>query len=138
MPLSNPRISRSAGTLNKAQIRNSVVTVMGRPASICCQWRAENPSEIISSCVYPAPSRSFFTRCPKARKNLAWLTTPFYVMAHEQKHHEQISCMIGHTGTQGLLGVNKKNLQSTARQPVATGSIINRVWTIVVIFEERS
>ena len=31
------------------QMRSSVVTVMGLPASICCQCRAENPNPIMSS-----------------------------------------------------------------------------------------
>jgi len=47
--LFNPRTSRSMGTWKTSQMRSSVVTVMGRPASICCQCRAENPKEIMSS-----------------------------------------------------------------------------------------
>ena len=34
---------------NASQIRNIVNTVMGRPASIICQWRTLNPKEIMSS-----------------------------------------------------------------------------------------
>lgn len=37
VPLSIPLTSRSMDTRNTLQIRSSVVTVMGRPASICCQ-----------------------------------------------------------------------------------------------------
>lgn len=43
--------------------------MMGLPASICCQCRAEKPNPIMSSCVNPLDLRSFFTRSPKARKN---------------------------------------------------------------------
>ncbi len=43
--------SRSGVTLNVSQTLKNVVIVMGRPASICCQWRAENPNPIMSSWV---------------------------------------------------------------------------------------
>ena len=49
--------------------------VIGLPASICCQCRAENPKPIMSSCVCPFALRSFFTRSPKARKNCPSSTT---------------------------------------------------------------
>jgi hypothetical protein len=72
-------------------MRRSVFTVMGRPASICCQWRAENPNEIMSSWLYPRRLRCSRTRWPRALKKLAWSTTPQFVLLYEQKHHEQIS-----------------------------------------------
>ncbi len=43
--------------------------MMGLPASICCQWRAEKPNPIISSWVNPFDLRSLFTRSPRAAKN---------------------------------------------------------------------
>jgi Bacterial SH3 domain len=46
-----------------------VRTVIGRPASICCQWRAEKPKEIISSWLYPFFLRRPRILQPKARKN---------------------------------------------------------------------
>ena len=50
----------------------------GDSASICCQWRAENPSPIMSSWVYPREVRNFFTRCPRARKNcFSWTILAF-------------------------------------------------------------
>lgn len=49
IPLSSPRTSRSMGTRKTSQMRSRVRTVMGRPASICCQCRAEKPNEIMSS-----------------------------------------------------------------------------------------
>jgi hypothetical protein len=42
--------------------------------------------------VYPFRLRSFFTRCPNARKNCASAITHLVVGFYEQKHHEQISC----------------------------------------------
>lgn len=50
MPTSNPRTRLVIDISSASQIRRRVVTVMGRPASICCQCRAENPNEIMSSC----------------------------------------------------------------------------------------
>ncbi len=46
------------------------MTVIGRPASICCQCRAENPKEIISSWLYFLLSRSLRILWPSAMKNL--------------------------------------------------------------------
>ena len=43
IPASRPRTTFAMGTSNTSQMRRSVVMVMGRPASICCQCRAENP-----------------------------------------------------------------------------------------------
>jgi len=68
--LSNPRTSCAIGTWNVSQMRSSVVTVMGRPASICCQCRAEKPKLIISSWLYLCFFRSSRMRRPSARKNL--------------------------------------------------------------------
>jgi hypothetical protein len=65
--------------------------VMGRPASICCQWRAENPNEIMSSWLYPCCLRSPRIRWPSALKNFGSSITSRFVLLHEQKHHEQIS-----------------------------------------------
>jgi hypothetical protein len=50
MPASKPWTNFDIDISNTSQMRRRVVTVMGRPASICCQWRAENPNEIMSSC----------------------------------------------------------------------------------------
>lgn len=47
--LSRPRTSCAIGILKTRQIRSKVRTVIGLPASICCQWRAEKPNEIMSS-----------------------------------------------------------------------------------------
>jgi len=47
--LSVPRTTAASRTLNASQILRSVVIVIGRPASICCQWRAENPKAIMAS-----------------------------------------------------------------------------------------
>jgi hypothetical protein len=65
--------------------------VMGLPASICCQCRAEKPNPIMSSCVYPLDLRNFFIRKPKARKNCLSSITPLFVEKSVQKYHEQIS-----------------------------------------------
>jgi len=59
-------------------MRSKVVSVMGLPASICCQWRAEKPNPIMSSWVKPLDLRSFFTRSPKARKNCFSSTKPVF------------------------------------------------------------
>ncbi len=64
--------------------------MMGRPASICCQCRAEKPNEIISSWLYPCCLRNLRIRWPSALKNFSSSTRQF-VLLHEQKHHEQIS-----------------------------------------------
>lgn len=80
-------------TLKTAQMRNRVRTVIGRPASICCQCRAEKPKEIISSWLNPSLWRNFLTRWPSALKNFCSLSTPPFVRVHEQKYHEQISCV---------------------------------------------
>jgi hypothetical protein len=50
MPSSKPRTNFHIGTSSTSHIRSRVVTVIGRPASTCCQCRAENPNVIISSC----------------------------------------------------------------------------------------
>lgn len=39
--------------------------------------------------------RTFFTRCPRFRKNLALSTTQCLVTQHAQNHHEQISVDCG-------------------------------------------
>src|ERR1700680_5124733 len=91
MPLSRPRTTSPTRTLNASQIRRRVVIVIGRPASICCQCRAENPKEIISSWLLPRLLRNSLTRRPSALKNLALSTTPRLLLLPEQKHHEQIS-----------------------------------------------
>lgn len=67
--LSSPRTSRAIGTWKVLQIRSSVVTVIGRPASICCQCRAEKPKLIISSWLYLRFFRKSRMRRPSARKN---------------------------------------------------------------------
>ena len=51
MPRSRPSTRLAALTLNVPQMRRRVLIVIGLPASICCQWRAENPYPIMSSCV---------------------------------------------------------------------------------------
>ena len=66
--------------------------VIGRPASICCQCRAEKPKEIMSSWLWPCFFRSSRMRSPSALKNFVSSTTRWFVLLHEQKHHEQISC----------------------------------------------
>jgi hypothetical protein len=91
MPRSSPSISRAARTPNVSQMRSSVLIVIGLPASICCQWRAENPNPIMSSCVYPLDSRNFLTRWPRVRKNCRSSTTPEFVGDRWRQHHEQIS-----------------------------------------------
>ena len=58
-------------TSSASQILNSVVSVIGRPASICCQWRAEKPNEIMSSWLWPRFRLSSRTRFPNRRKNWA-------------------------------------------------------------------
>src|SRR5713226_9519781 len=78
-------------TLKAQQMRSSVRTVMGRPASICCQCRAEKPNEIMSSWLYPRCFRSSRMRWPSALKNLRSSVTQQFVLLHEQKHHEQNS-----------------------------------------------
>ena len=45
----SPRTSSDIDTLYMSQMRRRVLTVIGLPASICCQWRAEKPNEIRSS-----------------------------------------------------------------------------------------
>ena len=72
-------------------IRNSVVQFIGRPFSICCQWRAENPSEIISSRVRPRSTLRRRTRFPSSAKNEVASITHIHLVLHEQKHHEQNS-----------------------------------------------
>jgi len=67
--LSSPRTSRAIGTWKVSQIRRSVVIVIGRPASICCQCRAEKPKLIISSWLYLCFFRRSRTRRPNAWKN---------------------------------------------------------------------
>ncbi len=42
MPLSRPLTSRSTGVLKTAQMWRRVRTVIGRPASICCQCRVDS------------------------------------------------------------------------------------------------
>lgn len=53
--------------------------MIGRPASICCRWRAEKLKEIMSSWLYPCLFRSLRMRWPSARKNFAGLTTNHFV-----------------------------------------------------------
>src|SRR5712692_3210683 len=78
-------------TLKALQMRSSVRTVIGRPASICCQCRAEKPNEIMSSWLYPRCLRNPRIRWPSALKNLRSSVTQRFVLLHEQKHHEQNS-----------------------------------------------
>jgi hypothetical protein len=78
--------------LNVSQIRNRVRTVIGRPASICCQCRAENPKPIMSSWVYLRVLRKSRTRSPSARKNRVSSITTQFLKCHARKHHEQNSC----------------------------------------------
>lgn len=47
----NPSTSCSGPISNASQIRSSVNNVIGRPASIICQWRTLKPQEIMSSWV---------------------------------------------------------------------------------------
>jgi hypothetical protein len=49
-PLSKSRTTSAIVTLRASQARKSVVTVMGRPDSNCCQCFPENPNKIMSSC----------------------------------------------------------------------------------------
>ena len=72
-------------------MRSRVLRVMGLPASICCQWRAEKPNPIMSSWVNPLDLRSFFTRSPKVRKNCFSSTKSVFVGDLGLDHHEQIS-----------------------------------------------
>ena len=65
--------------------------MIGLPASICCQWRAEKPKPIMSSCVYLRALRNCLIRKPKARKNCLSFITLKHVFDYQQKHHEQIS-----------------------------------------------
>jgi len=65
--------------------------VIGLPASICCQWRAENPKPIISSCVYSRALRSFRILSPNVRKNRASSITGPVLRSRWQMYHEQIS-----------------------------------------------
>src|SRR4029077_1870496 len=80
-------------TRSASQILNSVVSVIGRPASICCQCRAEKPNEIMSSWLWPRFRLSSRTRFPNRRKNWAWSITPLFLECHEHKHHEQSSVL---------------------------------------------
>jgi len=66
--LSSPCTSFDIGVSKTSQILSRVVTVIGRPASTCCQWRVEKPKESISSCEKPRFLRSPFNLMPKARK----------------------------------------------------------------------
>jgi hypothetical protein len=68
-PLPVPVPSFAIGTSNTSQMRSNVVTVIGRPASICCQCLVENPKVSMSSCEYPRSLRSSRTLIPRARKN---------------------------------------------------------------------
>jgi hypothetical protein len=97
-PLSTPGLSRpsirlASETAKTSPIRSRVRTVIGRPASICCQCRAEKPNEIISSCVKPFCLRRSRTLWPNPRKNFVWSVTGYFVAGHAQFHHEQNSCM---------------------------------------------
>ena len=78
MPRSSPSINCAARMENVSHMRRRVVTVMGLPASICCQWRAEKPNPIMSSWVNPLELRNLFTRSPKAAKNCFSLTKPVF------------------------------------------------------------
>lgn len=90
---SNPTSIVVSLTSSASQILNSVVSVIGRPASICCQRRAEKPNEIMSSWLWPRFRLSSRTRFPNRRKNWAWSITPMFLECHEHKHHEQISVL---------------------------------------------
>ena len=49
-PLSRFETTSAIVTPSASHARNSVVTVIGRPASNCCQCFPEKPNRIISSC----------------------------------------------------------------------------------------
>jgi hypothetical protein len=70
MPASNPRSSRTRFTSSASQILSSVVTVIGLPASICCQCLAENPNEIIDH-----HQRRRFGAIPPKLLSLGWDAT---------------------------------------------------------------
>ena len=91
MPRSSPSTICATRTPKVSQMRSSVLSVIGLPASICCQWRAEKPNPIMSSCVYPLALRNFLTRWPKMRKNCRSFTTSEVVGDGWHQHHEQIS-----------------------------------------------
>jgi hypothetical protein len=91
MPRSSPSTICAARTPKVSQMRSSVRSVIGLPASICCQWRAEKPNPIMSSCVYPLALRNFLTRRPRIRKNCRSFTTSRFVGDGRHQHHEQIS-----------------------------------------------
>ena len=93
IPRSRSSSSALTRTLKVSHIRRSVLTVMGLPASICCQWRAENPKPIMSSCVYLRALRRLRTRSPSARKNRPSSITASVLESYEQEDHEQISSL---------------------------------------------
>ena len=71
MPLSRPCSKRATGTRKTSQIRSRVVTVIGLPASICCQCLAEKPNEIMSSWLKPRAFRNLRIFTPSRAKNFA-------------------------------------------------------------------
>jgi hypothetical protein len=66
---SRPRTTSHIGVANMRQMRNSVRSVIGFPASIFCQYRTEYPCESMSSWLSPAFSRNSLIRAPKPLKN---------------------------------------------------------------------
>jgi hypothetical protein len=66
---SSPRTTSHIGVANMRQMRNSVRSDIGFPASIFCQYRTEYPCESMSSWLSPAFSRNCLIRAPKPLKN---------------------------------------------------------------------
>src|SRR6266478_8847515 len=92
------RLTRELKEISKTMvIRSRVVQFIGRPFSICCQCRAENPREIISSRVSRRFSLRRRTRFPSAAKNEVASITHIHLVPHEQKHHEQNSWTLKRT-----------------------------------------
>src|SRR5215469_11436157 len=100
-----------------SEILRSVLQVVGRPFSICCQCRAENPCEIISSRVQPLDTRNRRIRFPNSLKNSVASITPLYLFAHEQKHHEQNSW------TRECVSARLAHEATREKYPIANGFI---------------
>src|SRR5258708_9568017 len=83
-------------------MRSSVVSVIGRPASICCQCLAEKPNEIMSSWLKPPFFLWDLTRWPSARKNFAcWSSTHSVLSSHERFE----SCRLWSSEDRGVVGI---------------------------------
>jgi hypothetical protein len=95
---SSPRRTVDRLTPKTRHALTRVLMVIARPASTCCQCRAEKPNPIISSWVKLCRIRCFRRRLPSSLKNGAKSRssdcrdkTPSRGTRHEQLHHEQNS-----------------------------------------------